>query len=353
MTNPRLALALSCLLSVAAGQASAGAVTSPLVTRIAPDRVLVSWADKDPVDVFFSATPNQPISKAKLVSAGDRDGRHELVVDPASRPYLILRDTKTGAKTTVAERLLPLEKGSNFRDIGGYPAAGGKHVRWGMIYRSGGTPMLTDADVARVTPLVVDMVDLRSSEERVLAPTRLEGVRYSAVGYSMSKISNLGAQTNSSPGQAYRTFPTTLAPHLRLIFDRLERNEGGLVYNCTAGQDRTGFTTAMILSALGVPREVILQDYHLSTTLRRPENEMPRFDAAAQAANPVAAFFARYQADPAAQTPRPLYTPNHTAFLEIAFLEIETKWGSVDNYLTQMAGVSAADRARLRAIYLE
>src|SRR3546814_7040686 len=88
------------------------------------------------------------------------------------------------------ERALPLEHGSNFRDIGGYPAAGGKHVRWGMIFRSGGTPLLNDADEQRIGALKLgEMVDLRSSEERVLAPTRIYGVRYTAVGYSMGPMS--------------------------------------------------------------------------------------------------------------------------------------------------------------------
>src|SRR3546814_13513140 len=93
----------------------------------------------------------------------------------------------------VAERALPLEHGSNFRDIGGYPAAGGKHVRWGMIFRSGGTPLLNDADEQRIGALKLGaMVDLRSSEERVLAPTRIYGVRYPAVGYSMGTMSEIG-----------------------------------------------------------------------------------------------------------------------------------------------------------------
>ena len=46
------------------------------------------------------------------------------------------------------ERLIVLERSSNFRDLGGYPAAGGKHVRWGMIYRTAAMPMLTEADYA-------------------------------------------------------------------------------------------------------------------------------------------------------------------------------------------------------------
>jgi protein-tyrosine phosphatase len=344
---------LIAALMASSAPALAGTISAPAAVRSAPDTVLVTWSDSDPVDVYVADKANQPISKARLVSSADGDGRHEFATGSAARPYFLLRDTKTGSVVPVAERLIALDKGSNFRDIGGYSTTDGKHVRWGMIYRSGGTPLLTDADVARLTPLVVDMVDLRSSEERVLAPTRLDGVRYSAVGYSMTKISNLGAATTAGPGQSYRAFPTTLAPHLKLIFANLLQNKGPLVYNCTAGQDRTGLTTAMILSVLGVSRSQILQDYHLSTTYRHPENEMPVFDKAIQASNPVAGFFAQYQSTSAGKTPSPLFTPDKVPYLDIAFQEIESKWGSVDNYLSQAVGLSAVDRARLRAVYLE
>ncbi len=109
----------------------------------------------------------------------------------------------------------------------------------------------------------------------------------------------------------------------------------------------------MILSALGVPRDVILADYHLSTRLRRPEWEMPRIDAAAHANNPVALMFAKFQQNPATATPQPLKTADGTAFLAFAFDEIERNWGSVDSYLVQEAGVSKLDLAALRARYLE
>lgn len=336
--------------------ALAESLGAPLVERTAQAKVVVSWKGRDPVDVYVSDRPNGPLAQSMRVSAADLDGRHEMDASPEGRPYFTLRDTKTGETVHVAERLVPLEHGSNFRDVGGYPALGGKHVRWGMIYRSGGTPMLTDADVRRVQSLVSEMVDLRSSEERTLAPTRIEAVNYSAVGYAMTRVSSpspTSTATASSMGGTYRNFPTLLAPQMKIVFAKLLANQGALVYNCSAGQDRTGFATAMILSALGVPREVILSDYHLSTTYRRPEYEMPRFDAATQAANPVAAMFAGYQKDPATAAPKPLFDANHRAFLEVAFDEVETKWGSVDKYLAKEVGVGPSELARLRAIYLQ
>ena len=339
-----------------AGAAQAESIATPMVERLAADRVAVTWSDRDPVDVFLADRPDTNVKTARLVSGRDADGRYEMTV-PAGRPYFLLRDAKTGEVVRVAERLMPLEHGSNFRDVGGYPAAGGKHVRWGLIYRSGGQPLLTEADVKAVQALgVVDLVDLRSSEERVIAPTKLNGIRYSAVGYSLTSLLPQTNGQQSLPqngGAVYRAMPTLLAPQLRILFADLLANKGPVVYNCSAGQDRTGFATAMVLTALGVPRDVIIADYHLSTTYRRPENEMPKIDAATAAANPIAKFFAQYQTDPRAAQPQPLKDPDGKAFLSYAFEEVEARYGSVDGYLEKEVGVSKLDLVRLRAAYLE
>lgn len=244
------------------------------------------------------------------------------------------------------ERVIALEGGSNFRDVGGYPAADGKKVAWGKIYRSGGTAMLTPADLTKIRALdLANMVDLRSDEERVLAPTKIDGVPYTAVGYSMASMNLAGGIEG-----VYRAFPTGLAPQLKQVFAKLLRDEQPLAYNCSAGQDRTGFVTAMVLSALGTPRDVIIKDFHLSTQYRRPVNEMPPIDAATAAKDPVAAMFAGYQKDPVA---KPLYTADGKSYLSIAFDEIDAKWGSVDNYLKTEIGIGPGELKRLRALYTE
>ena len=346
-------LAMSPLMALLfASAAYAAPIEAPLVTRTAPDTLLVTWTDHDPVDIFRSGDPAATVENAKLVSRRDRDGREAVTVASGERAYFLIRDSKTGDTVRVAERLLPLQQGSNFRDIGGYPAAGGRHVRWGLIYRSGGQPLLTDADVKEIRSLkIANLVDLRSSEERVLAPTRIDGVPYQAVGYSMSALMGSGAPKNGEG--VYRIMPTALAPQLRMVFQDLLAKKGPIAYNCSAGQDRTGFVTAMILSALGVPRDTILADYHLSTTYRRPEWEMPKIDTSAQAGNPVALMFAKFQQNPAAATPQPLKDPDGTAFLSYAFDEIDKRWGSVNAYLEQEIGITRVDIASLRATYLE
>ena len=349
MSRPIFASLITLLLSSTAHAAS---VEAPSVARTAPDAVTVSWTDKDTVDVFVSDDPAATPDKAKLVSKQDRDGMETVAVTPGERVYFLLKDHRSGQTVRVAERVLPLQQSSNLRDIGGYPAAGSKHVRWGLIYRSGGQPMLSDADLKAIGSLrLANLIDLRSSEERVIAPSRIDGVPYQAVGYSMMTLT--GGRTPKNGESVYRKMPGMLAPQLRLVFQDLLAKKGAIAYNCSAGQDRTGFVTAMILSALGVPRDTIVTDYHLSTTYRRPEWEMPRIDTAAMANNPVALMFAQYQKNPAAAKPQPLKDPDGTAFLSYAFDEIDKRWGSVDAYLEQEIGVTKVDLAALRAAYLE
>ncbi|MDB5724801.1 MAG: protein tyrosine/serine phosphatase [Novosphingobium sp.] len=341
------------LLAIVIGLASATAYAAPpadaVVERGAAGELVVHWTSSDPVDVLMSDRADAQPGKAALVAARDHDGRETIASSSAPRSYFTLRNSRTGETTHVAERLIPLEAGSNFRDIGGYPAAEGKHIRWGMIYRSGGTPLLTAADLDRVHALgLTNMVDLRSDEERILAPTRIDGVAYTAVGYSMAKLDVAGGMETT-----YKGLPTMMAPQLRQIFAKLLRSEQPLAYNCSAGQDRTGFVTAIVLTALGVPRETIVADYHLSTKYRRPEFEMPRLDPAAHRGDPVATMFASFQDNPQARKARPLMTADGTPFLAFALTEIEAKWGSVGGYLTSEIGLSKADVSRLRALYTE
>lgn len=348
-------LGLGALCALAGASPALGKVTNASAARAADGRVQLSWTAPGAVDLYLAYAPDAGIAGAQLVSGADKDGKELVTVDATKRPYFLLRDKTDGSVTPLSERLVPLAQGSNFRDIGGYAGAGGRHVRWGLIYRSGASAMLTPDDLAKVKALGLhNIVDLRSDEERVLAPTKIDGITYSAVGYSMTALlAGMGNGVPQNGSAIYRNFPSMLAPQLRIVFGILKRQDGPIEYNCSAGQDRTGFTTAMILSALGVPRETILQDYHLSTAYRQPQFEMPRIDPARYPGNPVAQMFAHYQDNPAMAKAQPLKEADGTAFLSGAFDEIDEKWGSVDAYLEQEVGVTAQDRAELRRLYLQ
>jgi protein-tyrosine phosphatase len=317
------------------------AVGDPRVERVDNTHVIVSWNDPVAVDVYLSNGPDAEIAKSQALSADNLDGRQMITVVGGKRPYFLLRDKADGSIARVSERVLPLERGSNFRDLGGYPAAAGKHTRWGLIYRSAATPLLSNHDVAYVGALGVrSMIDLRSTEERPLAPTRLagHGIQYIAFDYSFKALP-----------KTYFEVLTTLAPEFRAVFKELLSGGGAVSYNCTAGQDRTGIATALILSSLGVPRQVILQDYHLSTLYRHPENEMLPIDLSKHPGDPVAAYFAKALQD----RPPQLYSAAGRSYLAEMLDQVDARFGSVDNYLAKALSVGPAEIARLRASYLE
>ncbi len=352
MRTKTLALALAaCLL---AGDASARVLNAD-VHRDDSDTVTVAWSDPDPVDVYEADHPGFALKAAQRIAKADRSGHVPVAKAGLVRHYFALVDLRDHRRFDVAERLIPLTQGSNFRDIGGYVGAGGKQVRWGRIYRSGAQPMLTADDVAMVHALGIgQLVDLRSNEERLVAPTRINGVAYSAVGYGMMDImKGAGSAPMRNGADLYRNFPTLLAPQVKLVFAHLLHEGTPIAYNCSAGQDRTGFVTAMILTALGVDRDTIIADYHLSTAYRRPEFEMPPIDPALVATNPGLQIFAGYRARPDWKTPQPLKDADGHPFLRGAFDAIRDKWGSIDAYLAQEAGVGPAELARLRREYLQ
>jgi protein-tyrosine phosphatase len=340
---------------------AAHALYGAIAERAAPDQIVLHWKADHPVDIYVSTKPDAAPAKAMLLVRGDRDGAYQVHWAKTDRPYFILRDESDGAVVRVAERLITLERSSNFRDLGGYPAADGKHVRWGMIYRTAAMPMLTDADYSYVRSLSIrSIIDLRSVEERQLAPDGMpahSGALYLAHDYPADTIfSRMGAPPAAgAPSPVlglYRTWLISLAPQYRDIFQQLLKEGGAVSYHCSAGQDRAGVATALVLSALGVPRDVILADYQLSTVDRRPDNEIPKVEPGQYPGNVVADFYRRAQ-EAGPMKARPLYTAAGEPFLQETFDEIDKRWGSVDAYLDQVLGIDAGKIARLRALYLE
>lgn len=345
-------VALAVLTIAGMPSAAAARVDDATVERLGPGRLTVTWKSDGPADVYASDDPAAAPGKAVLVSAANQNARIEVDAGTGRR-YFTISDRVDHGTAKVAERLVPLNQGTNFRDLGGYPAADGKHVRWGMIMRSGSTALLDANDLEYISRLnLKDIVDLRSNEERSLAPNRIDGARYHAIGYPMFKlIPELVAPGAAAEHKAsgYDQMPTFISAHARLVFKTLLAGEGPMSYFCSGGQDRTGVMSALVLSALGTPRPVIEADYQLTTRYLRTDLAMPRVTPEQARTNPTAALFAKFQGAP----PQPLYDANGKSLLTGFFDTIEAHWGSVDAYLRQEIGLADADLAKLQAIYLE
>jgi protein-tyrosine phosphatase len=323
------------------------------VTRSDDDTVLVRWNDSDPVDLYVSATPNARVAGAPVVAKA-KDGKALIKSPVGQRLYIIARDKGDGSLTVAAERLLPLQQGSNFRDLGGYTGAGGKTIRWGKIYRSGAMPLLSERDNRLLASLgITSIIDLRSLEEREVAPTQLDdatGALFISNDYSIKPMfSNLDAMAN---GNMYADFGKQFGPQYRSLFKRLLADDGAVLYNCSAGQDRTGVASALILSALGVDRKTILADYHKSTEWRRPQWELPKLNPAEHPDNPIVQYYDAASKRPEGLKAEPLYTKDGQSHLAQYFAHLDKEYGGVEAFLQKEMGVGPAEIAKLRKLYL-
>ncbi len=167
---------------------------------------------------------------------------------------------------------VPFEACFNFRDIGGYPAANGMRVRRGHYYRSGGLQNMTPADIERAAALDLStVIDLRFPSEIAAGggagslfdgPLRRHELPVIPDGRSPLLDEQFGRGISGERYFGYlETGKPALASALELIADP---ENHALVIHCTAGKDRTGVLSALLLEILGVDDAVIEQDYVLT-----------------------------------------------------------------------------------------
>lgn len=257
-------------------------------------------------------------------------------------------------------RLLPLQGGSNFRDVGGYKTEDGYTVLRGLIFRSGAMTSLTSADIDYLDQFDFQtIVDFRSSEERALYPnfwavnTDIDMI---ARDYSIiPSLQSLGASKDrvKAISETYPNMLVNIEPQLRTLVRRLLDGKTPLVFNCSAGQDRTGTTAALLLTVLGVPKDTIIEDYLLSTDFRQTANEQGGVDLVkASETNEFAKMMLRFsEGHEGPSRPNSLLTPEGRPFLDFTLEWIDEEYGSVEAYFERQLGFSAADIEKLRAMY--
>ena len=164
--------------------------------------------------------------------------------------------------------------GRNFRDLGGHPAADGRRVRSGMVYRSAHLAHIPEEieHPLRTIPLRT-LVTLQSRVEvEHLGPPRSEflesGVRWEHIPIGDAWFRKEGfSKTETRPGHEHLVIVTEFRDDWQSFFKLLaEREVYPLVFHCSAGRDRTGVGAAMLLEMLGVDRDRIVTDFLESNT---------------------------------------------------------------------------------------
>ncbi|MET8698442.1 tyrosine-protein phosphatase [Kitasatospora sp. NPDC004723] len=273
-----------------------------------------------------------------------------------------MTEPQTETAAIPAARSLGLLGAVNARDLGGYRTAEGSLLRAGVALRSDGLSRLTDEDLTRLAGLGLRrIVDLRSPAEvreagadRIVDGMAVHQMPVFATDFDVHATLR-EALADRDPGKQrallgggradammtglYRWFVTDriarerFAGVLRLLADP---DGAPLLFHCSAGKDRTGWTAAVLLTALGVDRETVVTDYLLT-------NER----SAAVVTTVLEGFRTRGLMDEP-ELLLPVFRAERS-YLEAAFEEVETGWPDFGAFWADGLGLDEAVLAGLRA----
>ncbi len=324
------------------------------VKHLADGRLRLRWmAVADLVQIYVADTPNSAMSESPLVEV--RDGQ-EVVVDvgaTAVQPTFQLKfqgGAADGQQIVVTERAVALQRGVNFRDMGGYLTQNGQHVRWGRVYRAGFLAKLTAADIEVLAALNLQTVcDFRSEYETEQMPDRLPtNPSPTYVPLPASSVISRWRQflavvhyRNRLGDLLLRGYTDVmLAENAALLGDVLSRLADAknlpLLVHCTAGKDRTGVLVALLLALLGVDDETIIADYSLSNAYF--EHYAPILEKDIQTLTRIG--FTQAQI-------RPILLAD-PAIMQQMLNHIREKYGSVFAYAQEVVGIDMVTLAKIK-----
>jgi protein-tyrosine phosphatase len=163
---------------------------------------------------------------------------------------------------STAQRI-PVEGTYNFRDVGGYPAAGGV-TRPGKLFRADALGRLGDAGRQALRELGIRVViDLRDDFEVDALPDDLAGLDIQVLHLPVFEGS--GASASTVGATIVHLYEKIAFQHTDVIVKAIKEiadtGDEPVIVHCTAGKDRTGVVIALALLAVGVDRETVVDDY--------------------------------------------------------------------------------------------
>ncbi|CAA0096031.1 Tyrosine-protein phosphatase [Halioglobus japonicus] len=251
-----------------------------------PGQKVTIYMSDDPEHFYSGRPPGLPVAETN----------DEVVLvenpDKATRHYFLLA-FENGSHFVSAERRLTLQGAPNFRDLGGYQAHGGRHLKWGRIYRSSKLSVLSATDIDYVRRLGIKLIcDFRQAVEQELEPTQLGDDSDLMIanlpispGSSQSFMAGLyNGVIDVQDSAAFmetmnRELVATQMPRYASMFEYLLTHDQRLLLHCASGKDRTGFGAALILDVLGVEEDDIVTDYLLTNACLPLDEELERLSS--------------------------------------------------------------------------
>ncbi len=170
------------------------------------------------------------------------------------------------------DRMLPFTGAFNFRDLGGYPTNDDRHIKWRTLFRADALHRLPDEELDQLAEIGMrSVLDLRTKGEvdngHLVDGTR--GIRHFHFPVLNERWERKELDPNAPADQVLGSLYVEMldvgANALRDSVQTVANAENiPAVFHCAAGKDRTGVLAAMIMTLVGVDRELIIADYAIS-----------------------------------------------------------------------------------------
>ncbi len=267
-------------------------------------------------------------------------------------------------KVKFVVRKIPLEGVKNTRDLGGFKTVDGKTVKAHKLIRSGELATLkkTDIDILKKEYNLKTIIDLRTDMEIDHKPDpEIDGVEYfhvpfvdiATVGITREKntakaavklIKTMTQSATEYMESMYRALASNekSIANVKQFFEIiLENEEGSVLFHCSAGKDRVGAATAILLSLLGVPKETIIRDYLATQKFAVRYNKKYETLAKLLSKNKKVADYSK------------IFLSVNKSFIYSMFDEIEKKYYTVENYAKECLNIDEVKLKQLKELYLE
>lgn len=247
------------------------------------------------------------------------------------------------------EKVILIKKVTNFRMVGSIKNTEGRTLKEGKFYRSAHLHKLKKKSFEDVERLgIKEIIDLRNSKEIAQKPDQLPAEiiykKYSAFEDEGDQLAQarklvLKGKVNASDADKrmidfYREYVTENPEVIRTIITEIMESKEPILYHCTAGKDRTGIVTALILTILKFDKETIYNDYLLSNNYRKD-----LVQKRLRLANTLHFLYPKMDLQVLEKL-----SWVEKRYLDAAFGEIDKKYGSTDAYIQKVLGISDTKR---------